>query len=712
MNPAVSITRRDFLRVAATAGGGFVLALHLPWQDDPSATALAASAPFEPNAWLCIDPDGAVTITVARSELGQGVRTSLAMIVAEELDADWSTVRVAPAVADPKYGNMTTAGSSSVRGSWERLRRAGATARAMLVEAAARSWSVPATECRTENSAVLHEPSGRRLSYGELAAAAAQIPVPEDAPLRDPKTFRLVGRSLPRLDAPSKIDGSARFGVDVREPGTLVAMVERCPVFGGKLQSFDGRRALAVPGVRHVVEVPSGVAVVGDDTWAVQRGRAALTVTWDEGPNAGLDSAAIRRMLEEKSREPGHVARQEGDAAAALAAAARRVEAVYELPFLSHAPLEPQNCIAAWKDGGLEIVAPTQAPQLVQRFVAPEFGLAPEQVRVHTTLAGGAFGRRLLWDYAAEAAHVAKAVGARIQVLWTREDDVQHDYYRPTSLHRLAAGIDAGGQVIAWSHRLVGPSIMGQLWPEAEDPDGPDAVDGAAQIAYRIPNVLVDYVMANTPVPVGWWRSVYHSQNAFANECFLDEIAVALGADACELRRRLLPEGSRLRRTLDLAAEKSGWSAPPPRGRFRGIACHESFHSTAAEVVEASVDDLGRVRVHRVVCAADAGIVVHPDGLAAQVEGAIALGLGAALHGEITIARGRVHQSNFDDYGILAFDAMPEIEVHTVPSGEAPTGIGEPPLPPLAPALCNAVFAATGRRVRRLPIRAEELRRT
>ncbi len=721
---AHTLSRRDFIKVASVAGGGLVLALHLPLRDELlAATAgttaangteagagAAADAAFVPNAWLRIATDGTVTVTVAKSEMGQGVRTALPMIVAEELEADWSQLRAEPATvagtgSGETYGNMTTGGSSSVRGSWERLRQAGAVAREMLVSAAAQTWGVDRRACRAENGTVVHAASGRRLTYGQLAETAAKQAVPEHVPLKDPKQFRIVGQRLPRLDTPSKVNGSAQYGFDVKVPGMLIAMVERCPVIGGKLKSFDASLAQKVAGVSAVVEVESGVAVVADSTWAAMKGRDALSVVWDEGPNAALDSAAISRLLQEKSRETGVVARHEGDAAAALARAAKRVEAVYEVPFLAHAPMEPQNCLAYVRDDGVEIWAPTQVPQRVQGAVAQALGIALEKVTVHITLLGGGFGRRLMADYAVEAARVSKAAGAPVKVVWTREDDMRHDFYRPTSLHKLAAGIDGGGKVIAWTHRVVGPSIERQVSGGGDPQSPPDLVDGAVELAYDIPNVLVEGVVAQTPVPLGWWRSVYNSQNGFANEAFLDEVAAATGADPCELRRKLLPKDSRLRRALELAAQKAGWGSPLPKGRGRGIASHGSFGSFVAHVIEASVDDRGRVRVHKVVCAVDCGPVVNPDIVEAQLQGAVAFGLSAALKGEITVQKGRVEQGSFDGYELLTFDEMPQVEVHIVPSNDAIGGIGEPGVPPVAPALCSAIFAATGKRVRRLPVR-------
>ena len=710
MSATFTPTRRDFIKVVSVAGGGLALGIYLFSKEDLLLTEPLPATGFSPNAWLKIDTAGSVTITVAKSEMGQGVRTSLPMIVAEELEADWEKIRIEPALADPKYGNMTTGGSTSVRGSWATLRKAGASAREMLLTAAAQTWGVDRGTCHAEKGAVVHAPSGRRLTYGQLAEAAAKLPVPADPPLKDPRDFHVLGKRARRLDTPEKVDGSGIFGIDVKLPGMLVATVARSPVFGGKVKSFDAAKAMAIKGVRHVVEVPGGVAVAADSTWAAIKGREALSIAWDEGAVAELDSAAIRRRFEEESKKAGILARSEGDAAGTLAGAAKKLEAVYEFPFLAHATMEPMNCVADVRKDSAEIWAPTQSPQWAQGDVAKLLGIPKEKITVHTTLLGGGFGRRAMPDFVVEAVHVSKAVGAPVKVVWTREDDMQHDYYRPASFHRVSAGLDDGGRLIAWSHRIVAPSVIAQVFGGQPKPGEIDAVDGADELPYGIPNLLVDYVMVNTAVPVGWWRSVYNSQNPYVNECFLDEVAAATGKDPYELRRGLLKEGSRVRGVLELAATKAGWGKPLPAGHGRGIAAHFSFGSYIAQVAEVSVAKDGAVRVHRVVCAVDCGMFVNPDTIEAQMESGIVYGLSAALKGAITIDKGRVQQSNFHDYDMLRLDEMPAIEVHIVPSKEAPGGIGEPGTPPIAPAVANAVFAATGKRIRRLPMQAEDLK--
>jgi isoquinoline 1-oxidoreductase beta subunit len=704
------LTRRQFLKSVSVGGAALVIAVQWPRGllaagGEAAAAAGAAAPEFAPGAFLRIDAGGAVTVTVARSELGQGARTVVPMLVAEELEADWALVRVEPAIAHPeRYGPMTTGGSSTVRGGWDPLRKAGAAAREMLRQAAAERWGVALGECRAEKGAVVHGPSGRTLPYGELVGEASRLPVPQDPPLKGRRDWRVIGTSPARLDTPDKVRGAARFGFDQTRPGAPVAVVARCPVFGGKARAWDAAAALAVPGVRAVREISTGVAVIADSTWAALRGREALQPAWDEGPHARLSTEDIRAQLAAKAAAGGVEARHDGDVAGALARAARRLEADYEVPFLAHAPLEPMNCLADVRADAAEVWAPTQAPQWAQQAVAGVSGLPLDKVAVHTTLSGGGFGRRLMDDFVAEAAELSRAIGGPVKVVWTREDDMTHDYYRPPSLHRLTAGLDAAGKLTAWRHLIVAPSIMGQNFPESPAEEVMDAVDGAAGLPYGIANVQVAYARHDTPVPVGWWRSVYNTQNAFANECFLDEIAAATGADPLALRRSLLPADGRHRAVLERAAAAAGWGTPAPAGRARGLAVHESFGSFCAQVAEVSVAR-GAVRVHRIVCALDCGVAVHPAQIAVQVEGAVALALSAALHDEITVAGGRVRERNYDGHPMLAFDAMPEVEVHLIAAQERPGGVGEPPVPPVAPAVCNAVFAATGQRVRRLPIR-------
>ncbi len=700
------LTRRQFIRATSGAGAGLVLAIALPLRGPLGKLVDDDPPPFSPNAWLRISRDGTVTITVAKSEMGQGVRTALPIIVAEELDADWSRVRVEQAVADNKYGSMGTGGSTSVRTSWDRLRTAGAAARMMLVEAAALRWGVPAGECRTDRGSVIHASSGRTLSYGELAEAASRLKVPENPPLKDPSEFRIIGKPIPRTDTPEKVDGSAVFGIDVSIPGLLFAAVARCPVFGGNVKSFDAAGSMAVSGVRKVVRIDSGVAVIATSTWAALQGREALRVTYDEGSAASLTSESISAMLRQFSTHPGAVLEKTGDPAAVLAASSRKIDASYEGPFLAHATMEPMNATAWIRPDRCDIWAPTQNPQGCRAEGARVSGLPEGKVTVHTTYLGGGFGRRFATDSVAEALQCSKAAGAPVKVTWTREDDIQHDLYRPVSLHILSGCLDGSGTLTALTHRIVAPSITGQRSPEAVR-DGMDrsAGEGATELPYAIANFRVDYVMANTAVPIGPWRSVYPSQTVFAVESFLDELASEASKDPYRFRHDLMARQPKMQRVLDLAAEKAGWGTPLPAGRFRGIAFSPPafFQTPVAQVVEISLVK-NRVRVHRVVTAIDCGIVVNPDGVAAQMEGGVVYGLSAALHGKITIKGGSVEQGNFDDYPVLTMDEMPAVETHIVPSTNPPSGTGEPGLPAVAAAVANAVFAATGKRIRSLPI--------
>jgi len=699
MSAPRKLGRRALLQASTVAGAGLWLAVHLPTR--ARAQGATAAPDLAPSAWLRLTPGGEVTIYLAKAEMGQGSYTGMAVLVAEELEADWQSVRVVQADADARFGSMMTGGSSSVRGSWKPLRQAGAQAREMLISAAAKEWKVERSACRAQGGSV-HGPGGRVLPYRKLLVAASREEVPQDPPLKDPQDFRLIGKKVPRLDGPDKTRGKARFGLDVRAPGQRYAVVARPPVKDGKLAGFDAAGARKVKGVRAVVEVPSGVAVVADTTWTALRGREALKATFAAGPNGALDQAAVAQSLAEAKPE---TVRSDGDLEKGLAAAARRVEATYELPFLAHAAMEPMNCTAWWQDGAVEIWAPTQAASWAREAVAKALAIPEEKVKLHVTFLGGGFGRRALPDFVVEAALVARAAGGGpVQVVWTREDDMRHDFYRPAGRNQLRAGIDGAGRLLAWDHLVRTPSISQQLFGSARRRGHPDVVEGAVSVPYASAAVRVQAAMPEIGLPLGWWRSVYSSQNAFAEECFLDEVAEAAGQDPLAYRLWLLPAGNRLRGALELAAAKGGWGSPLPAGRGRGIACHTSFGSHVAEVAEVSVEQ-GKVRVHRVVAAVDCGTALNPDSVEHQVEGAIVYGLSAALRGEITLAGGAVVQGNFDDFEPLRMHEMPVVEVHLVPSREPPGGIGEPGLPPIAPAVANALHAATGRRVRRLPIR-------
>jgi isoquinoline 1-oxidoreductase beta subunit len=698
--------RREFLVGMMAGGAGLAVAAWIP-----RARALTPKKPqtFSPNAWVSVGEDGRVTVYVAKSEMGQGIHTSLPTLIAEEMDIDLSKVNIETAPADPKFvippfPFQLTGGSTSVRGSWGPLREAGAVARAMLVAAAAAQWKCAAEECRVENGEIVC--GKERAHYGHFVAAAAQLKPPAEVKLKDPASFKLIGKRTPRVDTPSKVDGSARFGMDVKLPGMLVAVVERCPVFGGKVAKFDGTRAKTVPGVKHVLPISSGVAVVADGYWPAMTGRKALDITWDEGANANVSTPGIWKMYEEAAQKPGATARHDGDAAAALSKAAKRVEAVYTAPYLVHAPMEPLNATAQCQNGECHIWVPTQAQTFAQMAGAKICGLPPEKVHVHTTLLGGGFGRRAEVDFVVEAVELAKATGKPVKVIWSREDEVQHGFYRPLVWTKITAGLDKQGWPVAWQQRIVSPSIFSRVFPTMVK-DGIDrsAVEGSgAEMPYGVPNVHVDYVMKETGVPVGFWRSVGHSSNAFMTESFIDELAHAAGKDPFEYRKHLLANKPRERALLEMVADKAGWKKPLPAGQHRGISIHESFGSLVAQVAEVSVDQDKQVRVHRVVCAIDCGPIVNPDTVEAQLQGGIAFGLGAALTSAITIDKGRVQQSNFHDYQVLRLSAMPKVEVHIMPSTAPLGGVGEPGVPPIAPAVANAIFAATKKRVRSLPI--------
>ena len=711
-----ALARRGFLKAGAAAGGGLLVGFQIPMGGRGEVFG-AIPRVFSPNAFLRIAPDDVITVIVGKSEMGQGVFTSLPMLVAEELEADWKRIRVESAPVDaaynhPQMGMQFTGGSMSVASSWEPLRSAGATAREMLISAAAETWKVDRGTLRAEKGRVLHDATKRSLSYGALADAAAKVTPPSAVTLKEPKDFKIIGKPTPRLDTPEKVNGKAQFAMDVALPGMMIVLVARPPVFGGRALKVDDARAKAIPGVRAVVQVPSGVAVVATGFWAARRGREALDVQWEAGPNAALSSASLRAQFARLAETPGALAKNEGDATAALASAAKRLTAEYEVPYLAHAPMEPLNVVVDLKTDHCEIWAGTQFQTSDRMAAAAVAGLKPEQVQIHTTFLGGGFGRRAnpANDFIREAVEVAKAVGAPVKVIWTREDDIQGGFYRPMWYDRIAGGIDAAGNPVAWIHTIVGQSIIaGTPFEGFMVQNGVDvtSVEGAADLAYAVPNLHVELHSPKTGIPVLWWRSVGHSHTAFVTECFLDELAAAGGKDPYELRRSLLAHHPRHKAVLELAATKAAWGSPVPAGRARGIAVHESFGSFVAQVAEVSV--VGRtVKVHRVVCAIDCGQVVNPDTVRAQVEGAIVFGLTAALHGEITFKDGRVEQSNFHDYPMLRIDEMPEVEVHIAPSTEAPSGVGEPGVPPIAPAVANALFALTGRRVRRLPIRLED----
>jgi isoquinoline 1-oxidoreductase subunit beta len=711
--PPLHVTRRRFLQGSAAAGMGLLVGFDVP----VGRVAAQTGGVLAPNAFVRIAPDNTVTIIAKHIEFGQGTYTGLATILAEELDADWSQVRVESAPADAtRYNNLLfgavqgTGGSTAIGNSWEQLRKAGATARAMLVAAAAREWGVPAAEVTVERGVLSHARTGRRATFGELAAKAAAVAPPADVTLKDPKDFKLIGRRLPRLDSKAKTDGTAQFTMDVYLPDMLTALIARPPRFGARVRAFDAAAALRVNGVTDVVQVPAGVAVLARNFWAARKGRQALKIDWGESGAERRGSEELFAAYRALARQPGARARRDGDPEAAIAGAARVLEAIYEFPYLAHAPMEPLDGVVRLTPDGCEVWAGSQLQTVDQQVVAAVVGLPPDKVRIHTLLAGGSFGRRATpnGDVAGEAASIAKAIGGRqpVKLVWTREDDITGGRYRPLYVHRLRAGLDPTGRLVGWEHRIVGQSILkGTFFESVMVKNGIDAtsVEGATTLPYDIPNLGVELHTTEVGVPVLWWRSVGSTHTAFSTETFLDELAHAAGRDPVDFRRTLLTHHPRHRGVLELAAQKAGWDVPLPRGRARGIAVHESFNSFVAQVAEVSLGHDGRPRVERVVCAVDCGVAVNPDVIRAQMEGGIGYGLAAALWSEITLVEGRVQQSNFHDYRPLRIEEMPPVEVYIVPSAAPPTGVGEPGVPPIAPAVANALFHLTGRRVRRLP---------
>ena len=728
-------SRRTFLSAGAAAGGGLLLSVSLPALTRNADAADTST--FAPNAFVRIGRDGQVTLMMHKVEMGQGTYTSMPMLLAEELEVDLSQIRLEHAppsdelYAEPLFGVQQTGGSTSVRGNWEPLRRAGATARMLLVAAAAQTWKVDANACQAARGEVIHTPTGRRLSYGALVDKAAALPLPRDVPLKHPKDFKLIGTSAKRLDAPDKVNGTAQFGIDVKVPGMKVATLAACPVFGGKLAGVDDSKAKAIKGVLQLVRLDDAVAVVADHMWAAKQGLAALDIRWNEGPNAKLSTADIVQQLAAASQRSGVVARQEGDAAKAMARAAQKVEAVYEVPFLAHATMEPVNCTVHVRPDGCDIWVGTQVPTFAQTAAARLTGLPPEKVQVHNHLLGGGFGRRLEVDFIVRAVEIAKQVASPVKVVWTREEDIQHDMYRPYYYDRIAAGLDEHGRPIAWTHRITASSIMArvtsQLFPKTlrviraagfhnliamvRGLDV-DAVDGAAEPPYAFANMRVEYVSQEPPgIPTAFWRGVGPTHNAFVVESFVDELAAVAKQDPFEYRRTLLDKSPRAKAVLELAAEQAGWGRPLPPRSGRGISLLHAFGETyIAQVAEVSVSEAGDVRVQRVVCAVDCGTIVNPDTVKAQMESGIIFGITAALFGEITIKDGRVEQSNFDDYRMLRINEAPLIDVHLVKSTEAPGGVGEPGTSAVMPAVANAIFAATGKRIRKLPIDSAQLK--
>ncbi len=714
MSPLSNPSRREFLKTGALGSGGLVIAFMLPGAKGLALAQASPGAAFAPNAFLRVGADDGISVLLAHSEMGQGVWTTLPMLIAEELDADWSRIKVehapaAPAYAHTAFGMQMTGGSTTSWSEFDRYRKAGATARALLVQAAAKRFGVAPVACRTENGEVIA--GEKRARYGELAEAAARLPAPAGVALKDPAQWKIIGKPTRRLDTPEKTTGRAQFGMDVRFEGLLTAVVARAPVFGAKVKSFDDSGAKAVPGVRAVVQVPSGVAVVAEHFWAAKLGRDALAVEWAPPPGSPPDTQALLEEFRRLAGRRGAVAARAGDTAVALARAKKTIEAEYVVPYLAHAPMEPLNCTVRILPGKCEIWTGTQFQTVDQGVAAQITGLKPQQVEIHTTFLGGGFGRRATAsaDFVSEAVHVAKAAGQPVKTVWTREDDVRGGYYRPMFLHRVRAGLGADGKPTAWEHVMVGQSIVaGTPFEAFMVKNGVDetSVEGAADSPYlkSIPNHRLELHSPKYAIPVLWWRSVGHSHTAFVMETMIDELAQAAGQDPAAYRRALLKGHPRHLGALDLALERAGWGTPLPSGRARGVAVHESFRSFVAMVAEASIEG-GRIRVHRVVCAIDCGVAINPGGVMAQMESGVAFGLGAALHSTLTFKEGRVQESNFHDYRVLRLNEMPVVEAHIVPSTAPMGGAGEPGVPPVAPAVANAVAALTGKRLRTLPLR-------
>ena len=712
------VSRREFVTVLAAAGGGMLLGYRV---DEGRAASMAATAAapgtsppaFAPNAFIRVGTDGGITLVMPQVEMGQGMYTSMPMLLAEELEVGLDQVKLEHAPPDEKlYGNplfgmQMTGASSSVRAWYGPLRKAGAVGRHLLVAAAAQTWDVEPASCRARRGVVTHLPTGRTLAYGTLADKAATLPVPAEVALKDPKDFTLIGTPAKRLDTPSKVNGTAQFGIDVRLPGLKIATLAVSPVVGGKVASLDDSKAKAIPGVRQIVRLDDVVAVVGDHMWAAKQGLAALTIRWDDGPNGTLSTEDVVQGLDAASREPGVIARKQGDAASALAGAAKKIEAVYQVPFLAHAALEPANCTVHVRKDGCEVWSGSQVLSRVQATAAQVTGFPLDKVVVHNHLLGGAFGRRLEFDIETVAVRIAKEVEGPVKVVWTREADIQHDVYRPYYYDRIAAGLNAQGTPVAWTHRLVGPAILARWAPPAfKNGIDADGVDGAVQLVYDIPAIQVEHVRHEEPVlNTGFWRGVGVTHNMFVIESFIDELAAASKQDPVVFRRALLGKSPRALAVLDLAAKESGWGKSLPPGHGRGVALlYSGWDTYLAQVAEVEVNRSGEVRVRRIVSAVDCGTIVNPEIVKAQIQSGVVYGISGALWGQITLKNGRVEQSNFYDYRVLRMNEAPAIEVHLVRSTEKPGGIGEPGTAATAPALANAIFAVTGKRLRKLPL--------
>jgi isoquinoline 1-oxidoreductase beta subunit len=708
MNPS----RRGFLKSSAASAAGLMIGFYLPERSRLAAQSATVSTPPKVNAWVRIGTDDSVTLMIHKSEMGQGTVTSLSQLLAEELECDWKKIHTEFPGIDPAFGLQGVFGSQSIRSGWGPLRNAGAQAREMLLEAASQRWNIDKSLCRAANGVISNSANGATLTFGQVADAASKLTPPARVTLKTPDQYKIIGKSIKRLDTPDKVTGRTKFGIDVRVPGMVYAAIARCPVFGGKVVSFDATKAKAIPGVKDAVQISNGVAVIAENTWAAFAGAKALEVKWDEGPNAAYNSAGIRKAFTEQTLLPGASARKTGDGANALPAAAKKIDAVYEAPFLAHAPMEPLNCVAHVRPDGCDIWASTQMQTGISGIALRITGLRPDQINIHTQYLGGGFGRRAGTDYAEEAIELAKAIKVPVKVTWSRENDIQNGDYRPASVTRFAGGIDTDGWPVVLTANIACPPMGGggNFGGGRGRGGGVDStsVEGIADLHYAIPHIQVDYHSVTGGVPTTYWRAVGYTQNTFFGESFIDELAVAGGKDPVELRRRLLGAQPRLLGVLNLAAEKAGWGKSLPAGHHQGVAVVNNIGSFTAQVAEVSVSE-GKLKVHRVVCATDCGQVVNPAIVEQQIRSAIVFGLSAALKGEITIDAGRVQQSNFHQYDVVRMDEAPAVEVHIMASTEAPGGMGEAGVPTIAPAVCNAIFAATGKRIRRLPIQAQEL---
>ncbi len=735
--------RRDFLKLGFVAGSGLLIGIHLPGCTE--AANQSVSTPeiqddeFKANAWIKINSDGMITVTVSHSEMGQGISTAISMIVAEELEADWSKVRFEMAPVEdvykhPKYGIQWTVSSMSIHASWDLWRKAGASARQLLILSAARFWGVSVNECLAENSTVIHKPSSQTINYGELIDKTDGLSLPENVRLKRPDEFKIIGKSVLRLDSHEKIDGSAVFGTDVKVPGMLIATIVHPPVFGAGIKSLDAREALTMPGIKNVLTIETGVAIVAETFWQASSAIPSLNIEWEKSDNRHVSTRQLFKRWKKLGAKEGKVFFEEGDVKPVFESTSRVVEATYDLPYQAHATPEPMNCTASVTKTGCEIWVPTQNQKGAQEIAARITGLDNEQIRVHTTFLGCGFGRRALVDYVGEAVEISRKINAPVKLIWTREEDIQHDFYRPATHNVMKATIDSHGRPTAWLHRIVGADVFAQAMPKVISgmmPDstprflknmatslaetflpriiaGKKAIKSAGPLPYRIPNVQVEFINDDPGIPIGWWRSVAPSANCFAVECFIDELAAAGKRDPYELRIELLGANPRLQHVVRKVAEMANWYEPPPNGTHRGIAAHDFQSTMMAYVAEVSVNDFNEIMVHRVFCAVDCGIAVNPGNIEAQVISALAFGLTATIKSSITFREGKVEQGNFDDFPVLRMDEMPRVEVFVVPSNNPPTGIGEVGVPIIAPAVANAVYAATGKRLRSLPLRLDE----